>query len=181
MLPNQPQRGGMTQSYFPPGSQGPQPGGIPGARQDMAMMPPNVEPMPKGGYRNMPPMESLVGRVDRPLSPEMAQQIAQGFNPQQADIMQRIRSGNLPQMPGNNMISRGVNQAVQDLGGQVMQKYPQYFGQQQMQPLPQDFSNQMNQLYGNMQNQQNIFGPSSDVQNAVGGMQQSMQPYFRRY
>lgn len=114
MLPNQPQRGGMAQPMPTPEGIYGGAGTIPGARQDMLQIPPNVPPMPKGG-QNMQ---------------NMGQQLARD-----AYIMNQIRTGNIPQMPGNNMISRGVNEATRNLYAQAQDKYAQ---QQQpyMQPNP---------------------------------------------
>lgn len=77
--------------------------------QQMGTMqiPPNVPPMPKGGYRSQNP------------------------SPQEMEMINRIRSGNLPQIPGNNMISRSVNNAVGNIAQRVQQRNPQYFPPQQ--------------------------------------------------
>lgn len=104
MLPNQPQRGGMAQPMPTPEGIYGGAGTIPGARQDMLQIPPNVPPMPKGG-QNMQ---------------NMGQQLARD-----AYIMNQIRTGNIPQMPGNNMISRGVNEATRNLYAQAQDKYAQ--------------------------------------------------------
>lgn len=104
MLPNQPQRGGMAQPMPTPEGIYGGAGMIPGARQDMLQIPPNVPPMPKGG-QNMQ---------------NMGQQLARD-----AYIMNQIRTGNIPQMPGNNMISRGVNEATRNLYAQAQDKYAQ--------------------------------------------------------
>lgn len=103
-LPNQPQRGGMAQPYGNLENIYGQAGSIPGARQDMLQIPPNVPPMPKGG-QNMQNMGQQLGR--------------------DAYIMNQIRTGNIPQMPGNNMISRGVNEATRNLYAQAQDKYAQ--------------------------------------------------------
>ena len=104
MLPNQPQRGGMAQPMPTPQGIYGAAGAIPGARQDMLQIPPNVEPMPKGG----PNLQNMGQRLGR-----------------DAYIMNQIRSGNIPQMPGNNMISRGVNEATRNLYAQAQDKYAQ--------------------------------------------------------
>jgi len=104
MLPNQPQRGGMAQPMPTPQGIYGAAGAIPGARQDMLQIPPNVQPMPKGG----------------PNLQNMGQQLGRD-----AYIMNQIRSGNIPQMPGNNMISRSVNEATRNLYAQAQDKYAQ--------------------------------------------------------
>lgn len=104
MLPNQPQRGGMAQPMPTPEGIYGAAGAIRGARQDMLQIPPNVQPMPKGGS-NLQNMGQQLGR--------------------DAYIMNQIRSGNIPQMPGNNMISRGVNEATRNLYAQAQDKYAQ--------------------------------------------------------
>lgn len=135
MLPNQPQRGGMAQPMPTPQGIYGAAGAIRGARQDMLQIPPNVEPMPKGGS-NLQNMGQQLGR--------------------DAYIMNQIRSGNIPQMPGNNMISRGVNEATRNLYAQAQDKY----AQQQQQPYF------MNPLESNYMPQ--YLGPQSQVGNFQG-------------
>lgn len=155
-LPNQPQRGGMAQPMpTPQGTYGAA-GSIPGARQDMLQIPPNVPPMPKGG-QNMQ---------------NMGQQLARD-----AYIMNQIRTGNIPQMPGNNMISRGVNEATRNLYAQAQDKY----AQQQQQPyfMNPSESNYMPQYLGPQSQVGNFqgFSPMQAQQQAAqfAAMQQGLQ------
>lgn len=154
-LPNQPQRGGMAQPYGNLENIYGQAGSIPGARQDMLQIPPNVPPMPKGG-QNMQ---------------NMGQQLARD-----AYIMNQIRTGNIPQMPGNNMISRGVNEATRNLYAQAQDKYAQ---QQQPYFMNPSESNYMPQYLGPQSQVGNFqgFSPMQAQQQAAqfAAMQQGLQ------